>query len=44
VAGSAFVRTVEQFGASPELEQRLEAQARELASGLIKRAAPVRMA
>jgi tryptophan synthase alpha chain len=32
--GSAFVRTVEQYGASAELEPRLEALARELASGL----------
>ncbi len=44
VVGSAFVRTVEQYGTSPELEPRLEKQARELASGLVKRAAPVRMA
>jgi tryptophan synthase alpha chain len=42
--GSAFVRTVEQYGAGPELEDRLEAQARDLASGLTKRAIPVRTA
>src|SRR5581483_8564585 len=41
--GSAFVRTIEKFGNSPELEQRVEEQARELASGLARRAAPVRM-
>jgi len=34
VVGSAFVRTIEQYGASPELENRLEALTRELASGL----------
>lgn len=44
VVGSAFVRTVESYGGSAELEQRLEAQARELASGLARRAVPVRMA
>ena len=44
VVGSAFVRTLEQYGASPELEARLEAQARELASGLTPRAIPVRTA
>ena len=44
VVGSAFVRTVEQYGASPELEKRLEAQARELAASLTKRATPVRTA
>lgn len=44
VVGSAFVRTVEQYGATPELEDRLEAVARELASGLTKSAIPVRMA
>lgn len=44
VVGSAFVRTIEEYGTSPELEQHLEAQARDLASGLIKRATPVRMA
>jgi tryptophan synthase alpha chain len=44
VVGSAFVRTVEQYSASPELEERLEAQARELAAGLTKRAIPVRTA
>ncbi|HUJ51514.1 MAG TPA: tryptophan synthase subunit alpha [Bryobacteraceae bacterium] len=32
--GSAIVRTVEQYAASPELESKLEALARELASGL----------
>ena len=32
--GSAIVRTVEQYAASPELESRLEALARELSSGL----------
>ena len=32
--GSAIVRTVEQYAASPELESQLEALARELASGL----------
>lgn len=32
--GSAIVRTVEQYAASPELESRLEALARELAGGL----------
>jgi len=32
--GSAFVRTIEQYAASPELETKLEALARELASGL----------
>ena len=32
--GSAIVRTVEQYATSPELESRLEALARELASGL----------
>src|SRR5690349_3980982 len=42
--GSAFVRTVEQYSARPELEERLEAQARELKSGLTKRAIPVRTA
>lgn len=41
--GSAFVRTIEKFGNSPELEQRIEEQARELASGLARRAAPVRV-
>jgi tryptophan synthase alpha chain len=44
VVGSAIVRTVEQYGASPDLEQRLEMQARDLSSGLVKRRAPVRMA
>ena len=42
--GSAFVRTVEQYSAGPELEERLEAQARDLKSGLTKRAIPVRTA
>lgn len=42
--GSAFVRTVEKYGPSPDLEERLEALARELASGLAKRAIPVRTA
>ena len=32
--GSAFVRTIEQYAASSELETRLEAVARQLASGL----------
>lgn len=32
--GSAIVRTVEQYAASPELEAKLEALARELSSGL----------
>lgn len=32
--GSAFVRTIEQYGASPELETKLEMLARELSSGL----------
>ena len=32
--GSAFVRTIEQYAASAELETRLESLARELASGL----------
>jgi tryptophan synthase alpha chain len=44
VVGSAFVRTVEEYGASAELEQRLEEHARELSSGLRKRAMPVRTA
>jgi len=44
VVGSAFVRTVEQYSAGPELEERLEAQARTLKSGLTKRAIPVRTA
>lgn len=44
VVGSAFVRTVEEYGASVELEQRLEEHARELSSGLKKRAMPVRTA
>ena len=34
VVGSAFVRTIEQYAASAELESRLEALARELSSGL----------
>src|ERR1039457_6850799 len=42
VVGSAFVRTVEQYGASPELEERLEARARDLVAGLGTRAMPVR--
>ena len=44
VVGSSFVRTVEEYGASAELEQRLEEHARELSSGLKKRAMPVRTA
>ena len=32
--GSAFVRAIEQNAASPDLESKLEATARELASGL----------
>lgn len=42
--GSAFVRTVERYGKSPELEAQLEAQARDLASGLAPRTLPVRTA
>jgi tryptophan synthase alpha chain len=34
VVGSAFVRTIEQHCASPQLESKLEAAARDLASGL----------
>jgi tryptophan synthase alpha chain len=34
VVGSAFVRLIEQYGASPELESKLETLTRELASGL----------
>lgn len=37
VVGSAFVRTIEQAG--PDLEARLEAQARDLAAGLVRRRA-----
>ncbi|HLJ44525.1 MAG TPA: tryptophan synthase subunit alpha [Bryobacteraceae bacterium] len=36
VVGSAFVRTIERHAALPDLEQCLEAQTRELASGLTK--------
>ena len=32
--GSAFVRVIEQYGASPDLEIKLEAAACDLASGL----------
>jgi tryptophan synthase alpha subunit len=32
--GSAFVRVIEQNAASPDLEKKLEALARELAGGL----------
>ena len=44
VVGSAFVRTIEKFGNTAELETRLEEQARDLASGLTRRAAPVQTA
>jgi tryptophan synthase alpha chain len=44
VVGSAVVRTLEKYGQSAELEQRLEDQARLLASGLARRAVPVRTA
>ncbi len=44
VVGSAFVRTIEQYGSSAELEARLEARTRELAAGLGSRAMPVRTA
>jgi tryptophan synthase alpha chain len=37
VVGSAFVRVIEENAASPELETRLEALARELASGLLSK-------
>lgn len=37
VVGSALVRTVEEHGASTDLPERLEAQARELAGGLIRK-------
>ncbi len=37
VVGSAFVRTIERHAATPDLETCLEAQARELASGLPRR-------
>jgi len=37
VVGSAFVRTIEQYASSPELESRLEALARELSSGLLSK-------
>jgi tryptophan synthase alpha chain len=36
VVGSAIVRVVEKYGASSELESRLEALARDLKSGLMK--------
>jgi tryptophan synthase alpha chain len=36
IVGSAIVRVVEKYGASPELESRLEALARDLKSGLMK--------
>jgi len=36
VVGSAIVRAVEKYGASSELESKLEALARELKSGLMK--------
>lgn len=42
--GSAFVRTIEAHGAASDLEIKLEQQARDLASGLTRRAVPVRMA
>src|SRR5258706_4839010 len=44
VVGSAFVRTVEKYGASADLEAQLEARTRELAAGLGTRAMPVRTA
>lgn len=36
VVGSAFVRVVEQYGAAPDLEDRLESMARELRQGIGK--------
>ena len=42
--GSAFVRTVETYGASGSWRSALEQQARDLASGLHAAAAPVGMA
>lgn len=41
IVGSAIMRVVEEFGASPDLEQRLEALARDLKSGLRVPAAAV---
>lgn len=38
VVGSAIVRTIEQNGASPDLEAKVEEFARELARGLVRRA------
>jgi tryptophan synthase alpha chain len=38
VVGSALVRTVEQYGAAPDLASRLETFTRELASGIAQRA------
>jgi tryptophan synthase alpha chain len=37
VVGSAFVRIIEQNAASPDLEAKLEALARELSSGLLSK-------
>ncbi len=39
--GSAFMRTVEQYGGSPDLERKLEEQARALASGAARAVAEV---
>lgn len=44
VVGSGFVRTLEMYRNTPELEQRMEERARELAGGLPRRAVPVRTA
>jgi tryptophan synthase alpha chain len=41
VVGSGFVRTLEMYRNTPELEQRMEERARELAAGLPRRAVPV---
>jgi tryptophan synthase alpha chain len=39
VVGSAIVRTIEKYGSDPDLESRLEAFTRDLASGLVRRPA-----